>query len=175
MLFSQRSGLKPARKPLQLDEVDDELRNAIWSVFFELVLKNFEPSITLYSSRDQLSGSNLEVLFFSYWFTLFQLPTDTIPISVDNAIKFVRTRFFAGTHSDVYDFIEVTLAGVREVASLQNAWNGHLEKHNAAYRIVDGIVTKITSYAELSSIEAALATPLSGLRTHLRTSLTERS
>jgi AbiJ N-terminal domain 4 len=170
--FSQRMGLQPLSKALQIDQVDEELRNGLWSIFHELVLKHFEPSSRYYPARgDELAGSNLEVLFFSYWFDLFERPTDTIPEEIDRAINAVRKWFFTCEWYDLYYFLEITVDRFDSARDLQRAWNAMLEKHNAAYRLVDAVATKITSEIEVAAIESALDAKLKGVTTHLRSSL----
>src|SRR5947208_3198170 len=128
MLFSRRAGLRPAQKALQVDTVDSELKNALWSVFHELVLKSFEPESYHWPRHGkELPRSSLEGLFFSYWFELYELPTDSIPMTIDPAIDTVRKAFFAGDYGHVYDFLEVTLAHVKDPEELERVWNAILE------------------------------------------------
>jgi len=172
VLFSQRAGLKPAQKALQIDRIDDELRSGLWSIFHELVLKGFKPhSYRWPASGDELVQSNLEGLFFSYWFTLYQAPTDTIPQTINSAVTIVRERFFEAGYGGVYDFLEVTLTNVANADELMKTWNGMLQKHNAGYRLVDGSAVKITSDTEIAAIETALDVKLKGAQTHLRSAL----
>jgi hypothetical protein len=174
--FSQRIGLKSAQKALQLDEVDAELRNGLWSLYHEFVLKQFSPASHDWPARgDELPRSNLENLFFQYWYELYEQPTDTIPTTIDSAVEVVRKRFFSGSYGDVYDFLEVTLENFIPAIDLQAFWNSMLEKHNAAFRLIDGVATKITSDTEIASIETALDVKLQGVRTHLRSALEKLS
>jgi hypothetical protein len=34
MFFSQRIGKKPKEKPIQIDSIDEELKNSLWSVIY---------------------------------------------------------------------------------------------------------------------------------------------
>jgi hypothetical protein len=172
MLFSRRTGLRPAQKALQVDGIDDELRKALWSMFFELVLKGFEPASRYYPARgDEIRGSNLESLFFAYWFDLYEEPTDTIPERIERGVTIVRDQFFRGDYGHVYDFLEVTLQHTDKHDELQGVWNAILERHNSAYRLVDGTAAKITSDVEIAAIETALDVKLRGVRTHLHSAL----
>jgi hypothetical protein len=169
-------GLKPVQKPLQVDEVDVELRNGLWSLYHEFVLKQFHPASYHWPARgNELADSNLESLFFQYWYDLYDLPTDTIPTSIDSAIEVVRKRFFSGSYSDIYEFMEVTLENFTPTIDLQALWNSMLERHNAAFRLVDGIATKITNDTEIEAIENALDVKLKGVRAHIRSALEKLS
>jgi hypothetical protein len=33
MRFSQRQGITPSEKNIQLDEIDEDLRNGLWNIF----------------------------------------------------------------------------------------------------------------------------------------------
>ena len=169
-------GLRPVKKALQTDNIDSALRNGLWSVFHELVLKQFHPASVNWPARgDELPGSNLENLFFGYWFDLFDVPTDTLPATIDPAVDIVRKWFFAATYGDVYDFLEVTLARFPGALDLERHWNGILEKHNSAFRLVAGVATRITTDTEISAIEKALEVPLKGVTTHLKSALDKLS
>jgi hypothetical protein len=145
-------------------------------LYHEYVVKRFQAESYTWPARgDELAGSNLEHLFFQYWYELYEEPTDTMPQRIDSAVESVRERFFAASYGDLYDFLEVTLESLISTVDLQGMWNSMLERHNAAYRVVDGVVTRITSDAEIDAIETALDVKLKGVRTHLRSSLEKLS
>jgi len=52
-----------------------------------------------------------------------------------------------------------------------SAWNALLEKHNSAYRLIDGEAAKITNDTEIEAIESALEVKLKGVTTHLKSAL----
>jgi hypothetical protein len=169
-------GLKPAQKALQVDEVDAELRNGLWSLYHEFVLKRFQPASHHWPARgNELARSNLEGLFFQYWYELFEQPTDTIPPTIDPAISIVRDAFFGGSYGFVYDFMEVTLENFHLAPGLQSHWNSMLEKHNAGFRLIDGVAAKITSDVEIATVETALEVTLKGVRTHMKAALEKLS
>lgn len=171
MLFSERHGLKPATKQLQVDDIDDQLRNGLWSVYYEFVLKPLRPTTQFWPADAQLRS-----LFFTYWFRLYHEPTDTIPPRVEIAIEQVRKRFFAGAYGDVYDFIELTLDNVQNMPyDLQGMFNGVLTRHNSAYRFVEGKALRISSDVEIAAIEDAIDTKLKGVRIHMRAALDKLS
>ena len=53
--------------------------------------------------------------------------------------------------------------------------NSEFERHNFAYRIIDGRFEEITSKKEIESIEEALTNTVDGVRTHLQTALEKLS
>ena len=40
-LFSQRSGIRPLSKAIQRESIDDELRNALWTSFYETFVQAY--------------------------------------------------------------------------------------------------------------------------------------
>ena len=174
MSFSQRKGLKPAVKPLQVDSIDAELRNGLWSCFYEIVLKEFKgPENYPYGRTHQVIGSNMESVFTTVWLSHFKRPTDEMPNDVNDVIDIVRKRFFVVDWNEVYDFIEFILGMVAEgyEKGLRSACNVIMERENAGYRIVGTQVVAITNDQELAEIQQALASPVSGARQHFETSL----
>ena len=65
----------------------------------------------------------------------------------------------AGSRPSVYDFVEfiaqLQIPGYRE--NYVEACNWALVKHVSAYRLVDGVVTPITSEEEIAAVEHALS------------------
>lgn len=174
MRFSQRKGLRPPAKPLQVESVDTELRNALWSCFSEIYLNTFEgPESYPYGRLSRVRGSNMEDFFVLLWHTYFKLPTDTLPVDVDDAISRTRQHFFEGPWHDVYDFMEFALRAVPNSAesSLRSAWNNMLQRENSGYRILEYQVVEITNDVELSAIESAACSSTESAQQHLRTAI----
>ena len=168
MLFSQRQGLTPASKLAQIESIDDELRNGLWSMIRVFI---FEKADGWTDTRK----SNLSGLFIAYWHSFFKQPIDTLPHYVEEAIMSVRTFFFEAEWYIVYDFIEFTASNCDEDYKdpFIRGCNRILERDNAAYRFVNVFITQITSSDEVSAIEEALTETerLSGVRAHLSSAL----
>lgn len=49
--------------------------------------------------------------------------------------------------------------------------NSEFQRHNFAYRMIEGHIVEITSQEEIRAIEYAFTTPLDGVRTHIQTAL----
>jgi len=175
MYFSQRKGLKPAAKILQLDDVDEELRNAIWSCYHETVLREFRgPENYPFGRKSNVLFSNLESIFTALWFSYYKIPTDALPDNFHEAVNLIRSKFFASPWNEVYDFVEFNLGNVGVVYEepLRKCWNNVLERENAGYRIVGRHVIEITSAHELDDVAKALRTPVQGVRAHFDTAVT---
>jgi hypothetical protein len=175
MLFSQRKGLKPAQKPLQIDGMDAELRNGLWSAIFEVILKSFRGPDNPFGLNQTLHvvGSNLESLIRQYWLSFFKVPTDSMPNDINRAHDELRKYFFACKWNEAYDFVEFTLfhCPAEYDDSYRGFCNAILERENSGYRFVGNRLAEVTSPAEISTIEAAMQTPLAGAQKHLQAAL----
>nr|WP_256833249.1 hypothetical protein [Pseudomonas oleovorans] len=179
MKFSQRAGITPTKKLMQIDSIDSELRNSLWSALTTAYWDNFDKP-EWYGGRrvDHIIRSNFRDLFDSLWLHFFKKPIDTIPAHYYGAgggLDTLRKYFFNSKWYEVYDFIEF----VSEFApntSKDNfiiLCNTFLETENSAYRFVAGKITEISSSDEISEIENALAqsTPYYGVRQHLSSAI----
>ena len=178
MPFSHRMGLKP-RSALQLGVMDKELRKGLWSVLVENVLRNFRGSLDGVFGRQlpHVLGSNLDSLFRAYWFSYLKIPTDTIPPTFDEAAGVLRNHFFGCKWNEVHDFVDFIIRQLTApppeglTGNMVTDFNSVLDRENSGYRIINGIVTEITSGVEIAEIEQAISSPLAGVKTHLETSL----
>lgn len=179
MLFSQRKGLKPAQKALQLDSMDDDLRYGLWNAVYEVILREFKgPSNRWGTERtNYVIGSNLEDLIRAYWLSLFKLPTDSQPVFIESVHEKLREYFLKCQWHEAYDFVEFTLAScpAEYEDSFRAFCNAILERENSGYRFVSNKITEITSQTEIAGIEEALHTPLRGAQAHLAAALAHLS
>jgi hypothetical protein len=162
MLFSQRKGLTPLKSLIQVDSVDSDLRNALWS------------AITQWHS-EETQGNNITVekLMTAFWLNFFKQPLDTKPQAM---IQRIRASFFEGEWYNCYDILEFLVGNYyysHRTLPLVAACNGALQTELSGYRIVGQQITPITSEAELSSIGEALANTdaLRPVNEHLTTAL----
>lgn len=148
MSFSKRTGLKPASKAIQLEAVDEELRNGLWSGIHDTVIRSFCPLRgTLRNPLPNVRGTNLGSYFHSVWLNYFKKPTDTMPDNLSGVTSAIRDHFFACQWNEVLDFIEFTIkrAPSTVTSELRERLNGILERENSAYRIVGDQICPITS------------------------------
>lgn len=168
--FSQRKGLKPLKTIVQVDSIDDDLRNGLWNA-----LQVFYWGTA--SSGYRVSRfPRLSLLLHFVWRDFFKEPVDTIPELWDTAYLHVRNWFFKSDWNEVYDFIEFVANNSSQgfdFKSFIEFCNGVLEREFSAYRFVDGLLVQLTSEEEISEIEQAIntPTPLKPVSTHLKTAL----
>jgi len=166
-LFSQRKGIRPLTKAIQRDDIDDELRNSLWSALFEIIFKKWQPyAYTWTPDSREING-----LIDQYWISYFKRPTDTQP-HFGKALEFIRSYFFSCDWNDVYDFIEFTAKSAEAFAEeFCGVCNALLERESSAYRFVGHELTEITDDNEIASIEDALSGKNSAVTSHLNAAL----
>lgn len=174
MRFSERYGYKPVRKIIQKESIDKELKNSLWSILNHCFWSRKYDNGRLNYYRD----SNLRNLINAYWFNLFKVPTDTIPLKIDDAIKQIRSYFFQCEWHIIYSLIEETLDNYpsqycEKKEKFIEQINHVLEIENSAYRIINNEIIPITSEQEIKSIEEAITNTnqFSGVQQHLNQAL----
>jgi hypothetical protein len=181
MKFSQRLGITPIEKALQIEAMDDDLRNSLWSLLKTFYFDKFNRSkYDMYRGRyDYISSSNLNSLFRSLWFSFFKKPIDTIPslyYDSDGGYGQLREYFFKTTWHGVYDFVEfISQNGAEYIRDeFITACNNVLDRENSGYRFVDGKIIEISSPDEIAEIEEAIkkSTPYYGVKQHLSNAIT---
>ena len=175
--FSERYGHVPVRSVLQIDVVDNGLRNRLWN----LICTTFFPSAPDYSGgRDDYLpfADNREVyqLFKNLWHNYLKQTADSVGTSYFEALTKLKNYFLDSQWYEVYDLLEFladsSAPGVRE--RFIDSVNPLLKEELSGYGFVSGRIVPITSEEEIAAIEQALALPdsLKPVREHLNQSLT---
>ena len=176
-LFSVRKGLKKRRTQLQVDEVDEQLRNRLWNVFKSIFWD------VIYRQDPYVFRELIEKLWDNY----FKRPTDTIPTNDVDCYNEIRNYFFECEWYEVYKFLEFIVENSLHLRpgvivnspvpipswgeAFKNKCNIILEEELSAYRFVGNLITQITTKEEISEIEEALENPLKNVRQHIETAL----
>src|SRR6267143_751655 len=177
MKFSQRYGHVPVRSVLQIDGIDDGLRNRLWNLIctrFFIGAPHFRGA-----NNDFLQQPlNQEALstFKDLWHNYFKETTDSIGTSYTDALNKLKQFILKCNWFEVYDLLEF-LANSRPQfwrQSFIDSVNAILKEELSGYRFVSDRIVQITSEEEIVAIEQALALPdsLKPVREHLGQSLT---
>ncbi len=161
---------------LQVEAIDDELRNRLWNV----ILEDFFYKIynQAYSDSNYIVSRTCKIL----WKDFFNKPIDTIPSysyqfkeSRDGFITFTRKWFYSAEWYELYDLVEAIASFDEQIAKLEftNACNEALKKEVSGYRLVNANIVQITSAEEIQEIEDALNSTdkWTSVNTHLQTAL----
>lgn len=174
MTFSERYGHKPVKVDIQIESIDEPLRNGLWSLLKLHIWDSAESSTYRYGRF--LSGNKLhKTLFERLWLHYFKEPLDYLSDDIDKKVlPYLREYFFSCSWHEVYDFIEFVANNFNKYGFRDNFvsdCNFVLEREISAYRFVDGLITQITSNEEVLAIETAIETSAGAVNNHLRRSL----
>ena len=185
-LFSERSGYTRPKLP-QVESMDDALRNSLWNAF----------CYSFPNSYDALGFRYLHPIYSAVWQEHLRKPADEYKNSgTPHDFVFVKDIFLKAEWFLVFDLIEFCLQELKPLRDSLSAvatdrrtlpapplfeyrCNQVLEKENSAYRIIEGLVTPITSKQEIGAIGTALrvhtARQRSTLKRHLPLAQTEKT
>lgn len=179
MKFSQRIGKVPGTKQLQLESIDDELKNGLWNGIQVYILDQLNKECH-YSPNSEFN-SFCSVL----WHHHYKLPLDNISHSDRTNMQHIRDSFYNVHWYESYDFIEF-LANMEsdefviESDKFKVFCNAILEREFSAYRFIDDKIAPITNEHEIDDIENAINqseyyTALKGANIHLKSALDKLS
>jgi hypothetical protein len=174
MSFSERYGYKPVREIIQIDSMDDHLRNGLWSLlkvcfWDDARVSSGIPNRTFITDT---INTNLYHLSTKLWFNYFKRPLDNLDQDWSKVLSQLREYFFKSEWFEVYDFLEFVANNYDDFTDkFITSCNELFEKEMSAYRFVDGVITRITEKQEIQEIEQALESKSSPVTTHIRRSL----
>lgn len=177
MRFSQRIGKRPVKTALQVESMDEDLKNGLWNVVLEEFFEKLDDD-----NKYETGETEKEEVCKIIWKQFYKEPIDKIPtynsvrkIDFFSFLEYTRNRFYESQWYDVYDFIEFIseLEQFIPEISLIKECNRVLKQEVSGYRIINGQVTQITSEEEIQSIETALSETnnLKSVNEHLQTAL----
>ena len=176
MRFSERYGHRKVRDIVQIESIDEPLKNALWSLLKVHIWDQVRASTGIYGGYYISTDTNREIyaLCQRLWFNYFKKPLDTLDHDWSEVLKQLRTYFFKCEWYELYDFIEFCANNYERYQFKENftsSCNAALEKEMSAYRFIDGLVSQITEQEQLDEIEKALEESRGPVHTHLRRSL----
>jgi hypothetical protein len=152
MKFSQRIGIQPIKTIMQVDYMDDDLRNSLWTVIHTVFLTLGD------SDYDQIPVKFSPVVK-SLWINFFKLPIDTLSVYSGGRVvresfsRYLRQWYFKAKWFEIYDLIE-SLAN-HNIPNFIDSCNNFLKKELSAYRFIKNQLVQITSEEEILEIENA--------------------
>jgi len=167
--FSERKGLKKAKTEIQINSMDEALKNRLWNV-----LDYYYWSQGGYPSDD--IKSNMRSFLNKLWHNHFKEPVDSISDSGswEEALDGIRERYFSRQWFEVYDFLEFIASNFPDKDANQRfmkTCNDVLKEELSAYRFVGELITQVTSETEISAIEESLESPFKNVNAHFENAL----
>jgi len=171
-LFSQRKGIKPIKKEIQIDSMDNELRTDLWNAVYLFYLKRLDGVYNFWKDTE------LKMFLMRLWMDFFKQPIDYLKrMNSYEIFEMIKKYFFnEWKWYEIYDFLEFIVNNyLNESVNSQFIilCNSVLEKNLSAYRFVGNKIVEMTSKEEISEIEKALeiTQPLKGVNIHLKRAL----
>ena len=155
--FSERLGITP-EKMVQLDDMDDELRNRLWNAIrFQWYLWSRD------SERD---------FYRLAWDEFFKRSIDGIEYYDNDRFRVIHNHFFACSWIEAYDLVDFTCKSLKTLSrrrfsgftesdfqALVSRVNNALESERSGFRFVDDSLVPITSPEEIGEVKGALKSP----------------
>jgi hypothetical protein len=177
--FAERIGAATPRKNIQMDGMDNDLKNSLWNVIYLYHQQESTPPWTRVAS--------------SVAQHVCKVPIDSICVSAMSAFSWLRDAFFGGPWYQTYEIIEqiykdeesqagfiTSIYGDQFISHdrfdvLRSNLNSVLERELSGYRFIDNVLTPIASPVEVAAIEKAIidleVEEHLGARQHLLTAL----
>lgn len=175
--FSERYGYKPARDVIQIESMDERLRNGLWNVLQVHCWRHVHRSQT-HPRGYFLSGyenKTMQSLCQRLWLDYFKKPLDELSDDWREVFPQRRHYFLSCAWYQAYDFLEFVAKNYRGSEFREpfvKSCNETLERELSAYRFVEGLVTRITDEQEIAEVEQAIGEASPGpVSKHLRRSL----
>ena len=177
--FSERIGAVEPRKTLQLEVIDDDLRNSLWNVLHTLYNHSREDYWRMVAKH--------VAKFFR------KSPVDELPFANCDCKQWIKSYFYKLQWYEVYDFVEFVVDNHEEMTrkslihgydyiyhnvrkpDLLDHLNHILERELSGYRFISGLLSPISDKIEIESIESAIGNAdtlgLVGVKEHIRTAI----
>jgi hypothetical protein len=175
MKFSERIGKKHIKVDIQIDSIDEELKNGLWNILCMFLTEPME-------QRNWIKESEYKVFIESIWFSLFKEPIDQIPHSTQKVTQELRKRFFSWDYLKIYDCIDFIATGENlpfDNHEFIRACDYVLKRELSGYRFVSGQLAPITSEREILEVEKAISesaeNSFKGVNIHLTDALAKIS
>lgn len=162
--FSQRVGARPLKEAIQIQSMDEELRNGVWNVLTICCWNELDHSpLDAGWSRDRIQTKG-SIFFHLLWRNFYKWPLDEMPGRTDKCLDAVRDWFFGAEWHSVYDLLEFASNNFPfeyeyDRDNFVRNCNAMLERELSGYRFVRTTLTPITSEQELAALKDALASP----------------
>ena len=157
MNFSERNGHVQRRKFLQLNDVDDNLRIALWNVLLEVPFSKIRTD-TITGRAYINNAANSEVGYFcrQLFSRLYKLPLDQLPSEWHDARTEIRRRFFGREWHECYSTMEYAAQMFSDYeayyALFEGKCNEALQREQSGYRLASKKIIPISSDRELDEV-----------------------
>ncbi len=165
--FSERNNFVKVTNIIQINDINDALRQSLWNVLHEEIMNN----------DDKDWSKSLKFFSINY----FKCPIHTLPTSPSSRKKWLYDKFIKLEWYKVYDLFEVLISNYDDFSNkddcniLIKKINTVLEREVSGYRLVNNSFIGITNDAEIEIIDEAIQdtynNALLGANNHLKSAI----
>ncbi len=172
MKFSDKVGITKPKSIIQIDDMDDSLRNKLWNAIYIHVAIPLKEEY-----NDNLKGTKYFDFFGKIWHNHFEKPIDTIPYGKYAAIHDLREYFFNCKWFEVYNLVDFICNNSRPID--ENLFRKEigviLTNQLSGYQFIGKELIPITEKNEIKEIDESLKNSvkfnLNGVKFHLESAL----
>lgn len=167
--FSERNGYKNPREALQIESINEELKNRLWNNLKMSFLDTL--STTSRAGTSYLSDGNerhkIKKIYDSF-FKTHEEPTMRIRMLKDD----MKRKYFNLRWYEIYDLIEyLPELFMHDFSTFYEDINEVLEEEGAGYRFVNGLIVQIIDEVEIKEIEDVFEIEYTPVKRHLSNAL----
>lgn len=174
MKFSERYGFSSVRDTLQVESMDEALRNGLWSNLEIFCFSRIRErsGYTLLSAHENRA---MKSLCRTLWLDYFKKPIDTLENNFKRSVRpELKDYFFQCEWFEALDFIEFIAQNFESYEFSENfeqACNAIFEREMSAYRFVSNQLSQITAREEIEEIQEAISEAADPVSAHLKRAL----
>lgn len=127
MKFSERTGIIKAKDTIQLEYIDEELKNGLYNAFQIFYLDEI--------NQKWISQTRYDTFLKNLWHNFFKLPLDTLDNWAQTTKAQLRDWYFNWEWYEIFDFIEFISKSKSPTDNdkFREFCNGMLEKEISGY------------------------------------------
>lgn len=166
--FSQRMGIEPDSKTIQLTEMDEDLENSLWNIIHEYVLEHNKSSMI---SDDGLLQFRTDLMS-----NFIKQPVHKIQTNVFDFARPYYDKFSTLSWNKIYDLMQFLIGKSYVRYGYVDRLNFVLEREFSGYRVIKNLIVPVSNELETATIDDALKsakkyTALDGVNVHLGNAL----
>lgn len=170
MKFSERIGKTDIRSEIQIDSMNEHLRNSLWNILYAYFMREIKEQ---HGARYSRNINLIDSIYFNH----LKKPIDEIPFGGSQLFYSMREYFFNANYLEVYNLIDFIAQEECnfDLKEFITTCNLVLKREFSAYRFTNGLLGPITSQVEINEIEntikKAKENKYTGVYTHINSAL----
>ncbi|MFW2607219.1 AbiJ-NTD4 domain-containing protein [Aliarcobacter butzleri] len=167
--FSERNGYKNPRETLQIEFINEALKNRLWN---NIRMRYLDDLKTSYNSDDYPLNDHLEIYKIKQLYDTFFKTHEEPPKGRGNLKKDIKNKYFLLNWFEIYDFVEYLPELFKSnFSTFYKDINEVLEEENSGYRFVNSLIVQIIDEVEIKEIEEVFESDYDTVKVHLSKAL----